>query len=80
MPELPLMTEMATEFCPIRKASAGMANGQVWLMPRQVPRVTLREFSFIGGGESPLGEVKPPIAMAGRRRRTLWSRKPVSLA
>jgi len=43
-----------------------MANVYVWLIPRQVPRVTIREFRSVGAGESLAGELKPPMEIAGR--------------
>ena len=36
------------------------------MIPRQVPRVTIREFRSVGAGESLDGELKPPIEIAGR--------------
>src|SRR5690349_19150720 len=35
-------------------------------MPRQLPRVMLREFRSTGTGESLAGELQPPIETAGR--------------
>jgi len=66
VPLLPLMTEIVRLFVPVRSALAGMANVYVWLIPRQVPRVTIREFLSVGAGESLAGELKPPMEIAGR--------------
>src|SRR5690348_7150237 len=60
------MSLMVNVFVPVRSALAGMLNVYSWLGPRQVPRVMLREFRSVDGGEALDGEVKPPMLIAGR--------------